>query len=178
MKFNYYEKHINMKTKGRYDITPLFQNTEVFQNLIKDLFKPFTDKKITKITAIDALGFVIGGAMAEKYSLSLVLIRKTGKLPGIKNTLFKSEFSDYSGKKKGFEIKASSISAGDRVLLVDDWIETGAQVKAAVKLIEKTGAKIAGITVLYCEKNRKTNILFSKYNINAINEPLKGYQGP
>ena len=61
-----------------------------------------------------------------------------------------------------------SIKKGDKVLIVDEWLETGSQVKAAIKLIEKQGGKIIGITVLAAEKNSKNKILFDKYNCKAI----------
>jgi len=37
---------------------------------------------------------------------------------------------------------------GGRVLIVDDWIETGGQVKGIIKLLEKQGAEIIGIPAL------------------------------
>ena len=45
MEFAYYDKHINKKTKLRYDVTPLFHDPKVFANLITDLIKPFKNKK-------------------------------------------------------------------------------------------------------------------------------------
>ena len=59
-----YKKYINMKTKGRCDVTPIFENSKVFSNLISDMIKPFTKTGIDKIAGIDALGFVLAGAIA------------------------------------------------------------------------------------------------------------------
>ncbi len=36
------------------------------------------------------------------------------------------------------------LSAGMRVLLVDQWIETGGTMKAAIELLERLGAAVAG----------------------------------
>ena len=36
----------------------------------------------------------------------------------------------------------------DRVLLVDDWIETGSQACTAVRLVERLGGLVVGVTVL------------------------------
>jgi len=44
MKYGYYEKFINKKTIGRYDVTPIFKNPKVFSNLIADLINLFKDK--------------------------------------------------------------------------------------------------------------------------------------
>lgn len=38
-------------------------------------------------------------------------------------------------------------AAGSRVLLVDQWIETGGTMKAAIQLVEKLGATVVGLSV-------------------------------
>ena len=40
MNYEYYDKFINKDTIGRYDITPIFGNPVIFNNLIKDLLEP------------------------------------------------------------------------------------------------------------------------------------------
>ena len=47
-------------------------------------------------------------------------------------------------------------------------IETGSQMKAAIRLIEKLKGKVIGISVLRAHKNKETKILFDKYNCKAI----------
>jgi len=168
MKFEYYDKNINKDTKGRYDITPLFQDSIVFSNLINDLIKPFKKIYFNKVVGLDALGFIIGGAIANKLHLGFVPIRKGGKLPRLKKELVKTSTKDYSNKNKTFEMNKYAINNDDKVLIADDWIETGSQVKAAIKLIEKRGGKVIGITTLAAKEKPSTTILFKKYNCKPI----------
>jgi adenine phosphoribosyltransferase len=49
------------------------------------------------------------------------------------------------------EIQQRSVLPGDRLLLVDDWIERGSQATAARLLVEKCGAELAGIAVMVDE---------------------------
>lgn len=168
MKFKYYGKLINTKTNRRCDVTPLFENPIVFNNLIKDLVKPFKKVSFNKIVAIDALGFILGGAIAIKLKKSLVIIRKEGKLPNLKEDLVNISFKDYTNKYKSFEMIKNSIKSEDKILLVDEWIETGAQIKAAIALIEQLGGNVIGISSIYSEKNSSTDILFTKYNLKPI----------
>jgi len=170
MKYEYYEKHINKKTNGRYDLTTLFENKRVFSNLINDIIKPFENKKIDKIAGLDAIGFIIGGAVAQKTNKGFLAVRKGGKLPGIKGTVKRAHFTDYTKTRKSIEINKASIKKGDRILLVDEWIETGAQMKSAAKLIESLGGHVVGISVLAAEKNKNTKLLFEKYTLKAIKE--------
>jgi adenine phosphoribosyltransferase len=48
------------------------------------------------------------------------------------------------------EMHTDAIQPGDRVLLVDDLIATGGTALAALKLLRKAGAKIAGAAFLVC----------------------------
>ena len=92
MKYNYYENFVNKNTKGRYDITPLFEDPKVFSSLVEDLIKPFKKIKFNKVVGLDALGFIIGSAVAFKLKKGFVPIRKGGKLPGVKGTVLKIAF--------------------------------------------------------------------------------------
>jgi len=168
MNYDYYEKYINKNTTGRYDVTPLFENAEVFSRLIDDLIEPFKDTKFDKIVGLDALGFVLGGAMAIKMKKGFVPLRKGGRLPGVKGTVARTSFVDYSKNRKTFEVNKNSIKKDDKVLIVDEWIETGTQVKASIRLIEKLGGKVIGISTLNVDKNNKTRLFFQKYNLKPI----------
>lgn len=169
MNWNYYKKYIkSAKIKERCDVTPIFENPKVFQNLVNDLVKPFKNTSYNKIVALDALGFVLGAAIAYKTKKPLIIIRKKGKLPYPKKSLYSINFTDYTKSKKGFDIKKESINKKDKVLLIDEWIETGAQAKSAIKLIEKLEGKVIGISTIKTHKNEKTKILFEKYNCKEI----------
>jgi len=168
MKYKYYDQFINKRTIGRVDVTPLFENSEAFAHFISDIVKPFQRLNFNKVAGLDALGFIIGGAVANKLKKGFVAVRKGGKLPGIPGTTVKTPFVDYTKRKQYFEINKNAIKKGDRVLIVDEWIETGSQVKAAINLIEKQGGEVIGIACLCAEHKGSTEILFEKYNCHAI----------
>jgi len=87
---------------------------------------------------------------------------------GRSSTVAGTSFVDYSKNRKTFEINKNSIKKGDRVLIVDEWIETGTQLKASIKLVEKLGGEVIGISALNVDKNDKTRLLFEKYNLKPI----------
>ena len=51
-----------------------------------------------------------------------------------------------------FEIPKES-----KILLIDEWIETGAQIQAAIKLIESQGGIIAAIASINIDDNQIIN---------------------
>ena len=126
------------------DITPLLEDAKYFRYLIDILFKKYKDKKIKKIVAIDARGFLIASALAYKLKTGLVIVRKKGKLP------FKTVGCDYDLEygKETLEIHKDSIKPKERILIIDDVLATGGTALAAAKLVEKLKGKIIGISFL------------------------------
>ena len=54
------------------------------------------------------------------------------------------------------------------MLIVDEWIETGAQVSAAITLIEGQGAIVAGIATSNIDDNVQTRKIRSKYHVWSV----------
>jgi len=161
-----YLRLIDTNTKGnRNDVTPIFSNPDAFSQLIHDLVVPFDKKDMDYICGIDALGFIIGTAIAIWFGKGFLPIRKRGKLPV---SVEEREFVDYSGENKALEIRKGMIKPGDRILLVDEWIETGAQIQAAIELIEHEGGKIIGITTINIDNNPIAREIKNKYKCQAI----------
>ena len=145
-------------------MAPIFADPNAFAELTSDLVAPFIDAKPTVVAAIDALGFVLGSALALHLKVPLLLIRKGGKLP----TAVDSEsFVDYSGIKKSLELTKHSVPPGARVLVVDEWVETGAQAQAAANLIERQGAEVVGIVAVNIDDTPGTRELASKYRCKS-----------
>jgi adenine phosphoribosyltransferase len=152
---------IDRETSGnRCDVTPLFADYAAFSALVEDLAALVEPLPFDIVAGIDALGFILGTALALHTHTGFVPIRKGGKLPVVVDT---AECVDYTGQRKTLEMRRDALKAGTRVLLVDEWIETGAQVGAAIQLIECQGGAIAGIASLHMDENEQTEHLRIRY---------------
>jgi len=122
------------------DITTLLGHANGFRACVEQLVQPFVNRRVQAVAGIEARGFILGGAVADRLCCGFVPIRKKGKLPG------KAIGQDYELEYgiDFIEIHEDAIGAGDPVLLVDDLIATGGTCFAAIKLIERTGAKVLG----------------------------------
>lgn len=157
---------IDVNTPGRRnDVTPLFADAAAFSELITDLAAPFAPAEIDLVAGIDALGFILAAAIAVHLGKGLVPIRKGGKLPVLAD---RQEFIDYTGESKALELRAGLLQSGKRILLVDEWIETGAQIKAAIKLIERQGAIVVGIAAINIDINAMTRPILEKYRCHTV----------
>jgi len=161
-----YLQRIDTQTPGpRCDVTPLFADAGAFAQLVNDLAEPFLMTAIDYVAGIDALGFILGTALALRLNKGFLAVRKKGKLPV---AVLTAEFVDYTGTQKGLEIRQGVLKPGDRVLVVDEWIETGAQVQAAVDLIEQAGAQVAGIAAINIDGGPIPLSLCERYPCHAV----------
>ncbi|MBI4411513.1 MAG: adenine phosphoribosyltransferase [Deltaproteobacteria bacterium] len=123
------------------DITPLLHNAEAFARVIKVFADRYSAEKIDKIAGIESRGFIFGGALSVQMGVGFVPIRKHGKLPWTKVS---EEYVLEYGKDR-IEMHVDAVSAGERVLVVDDLLATGGTCGAVCQLIEKRKALVASL---------------------------------
>jgi adenine phosphoribosyltransferase len=122
------------------DITTLIGHADGFRAAIHRLAAPFENARIDAVAGIEARGFIVGGAVADRLGTGFIPIRKKGKLP------WKAIGQDYQLEYGTdiIEMHEDATRPGERVLIVDDLIATGGTVEAAVKLIRRVGGEVAG----------------------------------
>jgi adenine phosphoribosyltransferase len=122
------------------DITTLFGHASGFRACVEQLVQPFHDQRVESVAGIEARGFILGGAAADRLRCGFVPIRKKGKLPA------KAIGQDYELEYgvDVIEVHEDAFSVGEPVLLVDDLIATGGTAVAAVKLLRQLKAEVIG----------------------------------
>jgi adenine phosphoribosyltransferase len=120
------------------DITPVLSDPALFRASIDLFLERCRGLKIDKIVGIDARGFLFGSAVAYELGVGFVPIRKRGKLP------YRTEIAKYSLEygDAEMEMHVDAMSAGERIVLVDDLLATGGTSAAAAVLIRKAGGHL------------------------------------
>ena len=99
------------------------------------------------MAGIEARGFVLATAVALELSAGFVAVRKPGAIhPGPKAEL--PAPPDWRGTETVLRLQRHVIEPGDRVLIVDDWAETGSKAITTRRLVEACGGQFVGLSLL------------------------------
>ena len=132
---------------GRYDLLPVFKDVTLFAEIVQYLAAPYIGK-VDYVAAPEAIGWIMGSAIARELSVGFIPLRKIDRLPYPKDILISQNYVDYSDIRKALEVKVNTVSKGDRILIVDEWIETGETTRCCKSLLEKLGCNIVGLATI------------------------------
>ena len=126
------------------DISPLLANPEICKEVVTHFCSRYRNLDIDAVVGIESRGFIFGPAIAFELGVPFIMIRKKGKLPF--RTISLKYDLEYGSAE--IEMHVDSVKPGNSVLLHDDVLATGGTAKAAAKLLENQGAKVAGLCFL------------------------------
>lgn len=133
--------------EGLPDLWHVFRDPVALASVVITLADAFRHDQVSAVVGIESRGFMLGGAVAVELGVGFVPVRKAGALfPGPK--FEQRSAPDYRGRETDFLMLSDSVGPGDRVLLVDDWVETGSQAGAVRQLVTRCGADLIGLAVL------------------------------
>ena len=126
------------------DITPVLASGQLFGLAVNIFAERYRRKSVEKIVAIDARGFIFGGALANYLGVGLSIVRKKGKLPS------KSHQIDYELEygQGALEMHIDGVEKNQRVVIIDDLLATGGTAEAAARLVERCGGEIVEMAFL------------------------------
>ena len=126
------------------DFMPVFAQAKSMNLLIQGLVNalPVMPSEFDYIAGLEARGFLIGTALAQKLDKGFIAVRKAGKLP----PPVLSQSYDLESGTATMEIEKDLVKPGSRILIVDDLIATGGTAWAAMKLFESIDCSVAGFS--------------------------------
>ncbi len=164
----WYLKLMAPNTKGEkfawLDPTSIYINGAAFHDLLDDLVADLDGVECDVVGGLDAMGFVLGSALAARLGIGFLPIRKSGKLCVDTDAV---SFTNYSGRTQDMEMRKPAFAPGTRVLLADQWVETGGTMSGAVQLVERQGGKVTAMAAVAIEENDTTDDFRNRFRCVA-----------
>ena len=128
-----------------------FLNHRVDISLLKELaeefYSVFADDKPTVILTVEASGIALATITAERFGLPMLFAKKA-KSDNIEGGLYKSEIFSYTYKKAvNLIVSAEWLGAGDRVLVIDDFLANGEALRGVIDIAHQAEAEVVGVGV-------------------------------
>lgn len=144
------------------DPTSIYINQTAFQDLLADLLDDLEGIEFDVVGGLDAMGFVLGAALAARRDVGFLPIRKAGKLCVETDCV---SFTNYSGRTQDMEMRLPAFAPGTRVLLVDQWIETGGTMEGAIELVERQKGTVSALVAIAMEDTPRAKLLRERFRV-------------
>jgi adenine phosphoribosyltransferase len=133
--------------EGHSDTLGLFADGKFLRRAAAAVADPFRNAGVHQVVGIEARGFVLASCVALELEAGFVAVRKPGSIhPGTKAEL--TAPPDWRGLETTLRLQRHVIAEGERLLVVDDWAETGSKALTARRLVEECGGLYAGLSLL------------------------------
>lgn len=120
-------------------------DTGLLERIAEEFGKHFNMEGVDIILTAEASGIALAVMVARRYGKPMIFAKKA-KSDNIEGGLYQSEIFSYTYKKKvTLLVSKEWVSAGDRVLVIDDFMANGEAVRGLCDIVEKAGAKLVGV---------------------------------
>ncbi|MFB9690954.1 adenine phosphoribosyltransferase [Amycolatopsis plumensis] len=127
------------------DVTGWWRRPELLAGLGPALARLFADRPPTVVLGPEASGCLLGPLVALHFGVGFVEVCKNRGTPVDSDAwLRRTTPPDYQDRHLSLGFRRRLVGSGDRVLFVDDWIETGGQAHVAHLLTQDAEATWLG----------------------------------
>jgi adenine phosphoribosyltransferase len=124
------------------DLTPLLADVEAFAATVEGLAAHARSVgPVDAVVGIEARGFIFAAAVAHHLQAAFVPVRKPGKLPW--KTVTETYELEYG--TDSLEVHEDALRPGESAYVIDDVLATGGTAAATCRLVERLGARVAGL---------------------------------
>lgn len=122
-------------------------DVEFLMSMSDEVARLFAGEKIDKVLTVEASGIPFAVCVAHKLGVPAVYAKKGGA-QNVSGDVYSAEIYSYTHKKSNIVVVGKDyLSAGERILIVDDFLANGAALNGLIKIVETSGAKVAGCAI-------------------------------
>lgn len=121
---------------------------KLFVEIGKEFRKRFEGCEINKILTIEASGIGIACIVAQYFDVPVVFAKKS-KTKNIAGDVYTTQVESFThGKVYDIMVSKEFLGAGDKVLLIDDFLANGKALEGLASIVKNSGAELVGAGIV------------------------------
>ncbi len=121
-----------------YDISTLLRSADAWKATVDRMAERIAPYAPDILVGIESRGFLVAAPVAYALGCGFTMVRKPTKLPG--DTVSHSYELEYGSDT--LEIQTDGVSAGQKVVVLDDLLATGGTLAASITLLRRLEADV------------------------------------
>ena len=120
---------------------------DIMRQIAHELKRRFRGKQVTKILTIEASGIAIATMLADLYDVPVVFAKKGETANSTDDKYVSQAYSFTHNRHNHVFVSRPYLQAGEKVLIVDDFLADGQAMKALIDIVGQAGAEVVGLGV-------------------------------
>ena len=118
---------------------------DIIRQIAHEFKRRFKGKEVTKILTIEASGIAIATLLGDMYDVPVVFAKK-GQTANSTDDKYVSHAYSFTHKKmNNVFVSKPYMQAGEKVLIVDDFLADGQAMGALIDIVNQAGAEVVGL---------------------------------
>ena len=119
----------------------------LMEEIGREFKRRYGDKTITKVLTIEASGIGIAAFVAKEFGVPLVFAKKS-KSVNLDGEMYVAEVESFThGNRNAVIVSKKFLGAGERVLIIDDFLANGCALQGLISITESACASVEGIGI-------------------------------
>lgn len=121
---------------------------KLFEEIGREFKKRFEGCEINKILTIEASGIGIACIVAQYFNVPVVFAKKS-KTKNIAGDVYTTQVESFThGRVYDIMVAKEFLGAGDKVLLIDDFLANGKALEGLAAIVKASGARLVGAGIV------------------------------
>lgn len=115
-----------------------------------ELKRLYAGEEINKILTIEASGIAIAYGASQAFGNLPLVFAKKNKTKNIAGDVYISQVESFTQSKRPYNIFVSKdfLHAGEKVLIIDDFLANGSALHALIEIVHQAGAEVVGAGIV------------------------------
>lgn len=120
---------------------------DIMRQIAYEFKRRFRGRTVTKILTIEASGIAIAILLADLYDVPVVFAKKSETANSTDDKYVAQAYSFTHKKMNNVFVSKPYLNAGEKVLIVDDFLADGQAMLALIDIVKQAGADVVGLGV-------------------------------